>query len=206
MIVAGADTTATAFAAVVYHLLTNPRVYAKMMEEINAATAAGHLAPVPAYEQITKHCPYYAAIIKETLRLSPPAPQIWGRTVSPGGLTIAGMGIPAGTDIVCDPWIVQRDPGIYGDDADMFRPERWLESEEKSKLYQKYAVTFGYGTRSCLGKDLAAMELHKAPLAFFRAFEIDIENEDEPGQLFLKATITWYEDFWMRIRHRAVAC
>jgi cytochrome P450 len=61
--------------------------------------------------------------------------------------------------------MVHRDKKIYGDDAEIFRPQRWLEDGgDRGRLFDKYNMAFGFGTRSCLGKDLAMMELLKTLL------------------------------------------
>ena len=88
------------------------------------------------------------------------------RSVSRGGLTIAGKHVPEGVEAACNPWIVNRDKAVWGEDAEEFRPERWLsdggdEDEERLKRYNRYLMTWGYGTRICLGRDLAMMELYK---------------------------------------------
>ena len=54
--------------------------------------------------------------------------------------------------MTCNPWLVHRDKKIFGEDAEDFRPERWLESEDQTRMLSKHIMTFGYGPRACLGK------------------------------------------------------
>lgn len=219
VLLAGADTTGTAFQALLSYVLANPTVYEKMMAEIDAAARAGHLSsPVPQYSEVFEHLPYYIACVRESMRLCPSAPNIFPRYVSSPGMDLYGKWAPAGTEISCNPWIVQRDPAIYGPDAEEFRPERWLDPE-KAKLYQKYFFGFGYGARICLGQDIARMELYKGPLHFFQRFtplvvkkdgiesatekKSDLQGLESTGRFVVKGGVGFWEDVWITIRKRA---
>ena len=57
--------------------------------------------------------------------------------------------IPAGTPISMTAKLLQELRHIWGEDANEYRPERWLG--EKGKRLQKYLMSFGRGTRICLG-------------------------------------------------------
>ncbi|KAF2139253.1 uncharacterized protein K452DRAFT_254487 [Aplosporella prunicola CBS 121167] len=203
VLLAGADTTGTAFQAFMLHIMANPDVYDKLMDELDTATRAGHLSEMPQYMEVIEHCPYYVACLKESTRLNPSAPNIFPRLVNKGGMELYGKYVPEGMEVTCNPWLVHRDTAIYGADAEVFRPERWLESEEKAKEYTKYNMAFGYGARVCLGREIANMELYKAPLQFFRTFKPTILNKQEPGKYLVKGGVSYFTDMWITLDRRA---
>lgn len=202
MLLAGADTTGTSFQALMLHILSDGRVYDKVMAEIDAATREKQLSSMPQYDEVMTHCPYYVACVKESMRLNPSAPNIFPRLAPKGGMDVFGTYVPEGTELTCNPWLVHRDSKIYGPDADKFRPERWLDPED-AKIFSKYNMGFGYGARVCLGKEIAHMELYKAPLQFLRSFRVDILNKEEPAKYFVKGGVSHFEDMWVKIDKRA---
>jgi cytochrome P450 len=104
--------------------------------------------------------PYLRAVIKETLRWSHPAPTFFPRITGKDGIMLGdGRHIPAGVEININQHVALRDKGIYGADADMFRPERWLVSNEEVQRMEKYSNVWGYGPSVCLGRPIAEMEL-----------------------------------------------
>lgn len=53
--------------------------------------------------------------------------------------------------------VVQFNKDVFGEDAHEFRPERWLESEEKYRAMERAMLVFGAGTRTCIGKHVSAL-------------------------------------------------
>ena len=168
VLLAGSDTTGTALQTLILHILSSPRIYTRLMQEIDTATTSANfsLAGIPQYDDVIQHCPFYIACVKESLRLYPPALGLMPRIISKGGVELCGRWIPEGTEVTSTAWTINRDIGVYGSDVGVYRPERWLEDgEEEIKAYHKSALWFSYGSRVCLGKDLALLELYKAGLA-----------------------------------------
>lgn len=78
----------------------------------------------------------------------------------PGG-TVVGMNVPA----------MLRSTELFGSDADLFRPERWLEASEakRAEMERQVETMFGHGRWMCAGKPIALMELYKT------FFEVSLE-------------------------------
>lgn len=140
------------------HLMTNPRVFAALRAEIDDSQTS---SPIKTAE--AKKLPYLQAVIKEGLRIFPPVTGLMSKVVPPGGDTINSLYIPEGTKIGYCAWGVFRDKKIWGEDADVFYPERWLEgSSEKIQMQEStLELIFGYGRWQCLGKNVAMIELDK---------------------------------------------
>lgn len=85
------------------------------------------------------------------------------KEVPPEGDTLHGKFIPGGTRIAHNTWGVLRQESIFGQDADLFQPERWLKADvTKRSLMQKTTeLSFGYGRWVCLGKPVVFMVLNK---------------------------------------------
>jgi cytochrome P450 len=60
-------------------------------------------------------------------------------------------------------WSLHRNKEVYGEDAEEFRPERWQQKDnpERVKLMEQCFATFGFGSRTCIGKNMAYMEINK---------------------------------------------
>ncbi|GAB1319696.1 Pisatin demethylase [Madurella fahalii] len=180
LIQAGADTTGTALGSTLRFLLTHPSCLARVRSEIAAAEAAGRLSSPVQYEETRAYLPYFVACIKESMRLNPPATNLFSRLVPEGGARVGGVFVPEGTEITTQAWVVMRDPELYAPDPEAYRPERWLESEEKTAEFESCSFVFGMGPRVCLGKDIAVMELYKLLPEILRRFDMELVSEGRP--------------------------
>jgi cytochrome P450 len=114
------------------------------------------------------------AIVKETLRLNPPASAALRRLTAPR--RVGGFDLPAGIDVMIPSTLVHRDPRGF-DDPDAFHPERWCASPPPGAPF----FPFGGGARRCVGEHLAHAELATVVPAFLRiARPVPIAPEPEP--------------------------
>lgn len=115
-------------------------------------------------------CHYLNAVISEVLRLHPPFSWL-GRTPT-HWTDVAGTALPPGLSISISPWATHRDPTLWGDDAHLFRPSRWLSSHGSYDPSARPALlSFGAGPRKCIAETLARMELQCVLAAVFGSYE-----------------------------------
>ena len=153
---AGSDTTAIALRAIFYYLLKNPQYYARLRQEIDEAEAKGLFSDSVTYAQ-ARALPFFQAVVSEALRLCPSVALCMPRYPPKGGATVCGEYFPETVQVGCNPWTIHINKEIYGQDAEIFNPDRWLVSEERNKEMEKYSLTFGAGSRTCVGKNISLM-------------------------------------------------
>lgn len=103
------------------------------------------------------------AVIKEGLRIHPPVTGLMLKEVPLQGDTVLGYYLPPKTKIGYSAFGLFLDPKLWGNDAKIYRPERWLEGtpEEIRRKEHNLELVFGGGRSQCLGKTVAAIELNK---------------------------------------------
>ncbi|KAH7034292.1 cytochrome P450 [Macrophomina phaseolina] len=178
VIVGGSETVAKVLTHITFHLLDQPRVLTRLREELESGgfmTAEMKTNNQTPQWQDLERCSYLAAVVIEGLRVSLPAVQRMNRVLpnqwrvfcvpdhirrdpKTGQPMIREVRIPPGTPVSMSPHLLHFDPSIFPE-PHVFRPERWLE-KEAGKLGQGYLASFGYGTRICVGMNLAYAELH----------------------------------------------
>ncbi|KAG0649269.1 Cytochrome P450 monooxygenase lolP1 [Hyphodiscus hymeniophilus] len=149
----------TTLRATMLFVITNHNIYTKLQAEIDSTVVPGTIISNHQVEAL----PYLRAVIKEGARMWPPASGLMSKKTPPEGDMINGVFVPGGIDIGQCAWDVQRSKRVYGEDSPVFRPERWLEVKEEQleRMERSLSLIWGYGKYSCLGKNIAWMELNK---------------------------------------------
>ncbi|KAE9372687.1 cytochrome P450 [Stipitochalara longipes BDJ] len=201
-VIAGSDTTAATIRIVLLNLMSSPPYYRKLQAEIDSAIAAGKISS-PIKDNEAKRLPYLQAVIKEGLRINPPASGIFSRQVPKGGDVLNGIFVPGGTQIGSSSYGMHHSKKIFGEDADAFRPERWLEAERDrlSEMTSTVDLVFHYGKTQCLGKLVALTELNKIFVELLRRFDFAIVNANQPANIH-NVGIWIITDFWVRVTKR----
>jgi cytochrome P450 len=148
-LLAGHETTALALTWTWYLLAQHPEVENQLHAELDRVLAGRS----PEFAELAR-LPYTECVIKESMRLYPPAWSL-ARTVI-RDFELRGYTIPAGANVVMSQWVMHRHPAYFRD-PERFDPERWL-SEEAKKLPRFAYFPFGGGPRQCIGASFAMME------------------------------------------------
>mmetsp|Transcript_140938 Transcript_140938/g.351419 ORF Transcript_140938/g.351419 Transcript_140938/m.351419 type:complete len:480 (-) Transcript_140938:223-1662(-) len=176
---AGHDTTSASLAFTFAMLGSHPEVQQRVYEEIAAIPADALLSELSDPRKL----PYLGAVIKETLRLYPPASMVI-RT-SKFDEEIRGHHVPAGINYVPSIWAIQRDPIVF-EAADEFRPERWQDtSGEQLKRMQDHWMPFMIGARGCIGQQFSLMEMRTVLATLLRRFRAELVSEPKVVQRML---------------------
>ncbi|KAJ5238398.1 hypothetical protein N7468_003017, partial [Penicillium chermesinum] len=199
MVVAGSETTASALRVIMLYVMTTPRVYQKLKRIIADAVRDRTVSSPITYEQ-AKKIPYLQAVLTEGLRMRPPAPSLFPKSVPKGGDTIHGKFVPEGTAIGMNTPSLMRSYEEFGPDPDVFRPERFMEADgtQRAKMERTVDLLFGYGRWICAGKPVALMELNKVCFELLRAFDFQLENPLKPWDTEAYTIFMEY-NFWVKV-------
>ncbi|CAE6431371.1 unnamed protein product [Rhizoctonia solani] len=169
-LIAGHETTSGMLSFVMAHVMKNPEVYAKIRNEVDTFDK---------YPVI--------AVLRESLRVTPSIGQY---SVTPHKDEIIGDGkylIKKGTIVVILAGDIGKDPVVWGEDAEVFNPDRMLDGKFEA-LPPKAWIPFGNGARACIGRPFAWQEALIAIATLFQKF--DFKPSDESYTLQLKQTLT----------------
>ena len=175
LIFAGSDSTGMNLATILFMLARHHDCYQKLREEVTTSAAG--------FDNL-QSLPYLRGVVKEGLRLSMANPTRLPRVVPPGGWTFKGTHFPTGTEVSCTPFSLHLNPEVFPDPR-AFKPERWIDPSEEM---MRDAIPFGLGSRQCIARNLATVEL-------FCAVERIVQADILEGAKSLKAGIEILEWF-----------
>ncbi|KAI5399557.1 cytochrome P450 76T24 [Lathyrus oleraceus] len=172
LLVAGTDTTAYGLERAMSELVRNPEIMSKAKKELEEIIGLGN----PVEESDIDRLPYLQAVVKESLRLHPPAPLLLPRKARVD-VEISGYIIPKGAQVLINEWAIGR-TDIW-EDAHLFSPERFIGSEIDVKGRHFKLTPFGSGRRICPGSPLAVRMLHLMLGSLINSFDWKLENNME---------------------------
>ncbi|KAJ7882007.1 cytochrome P450 [Mycena olivaceomarginata] len=178
-LIAGHETSSGMMTFMIYYLLKNPETLRKLRAQVDEVLGT---RPIQ-YDDFAK-LPYLIAVMRETLRLYPTAP---GRVASPlQDTTLDGgkFAVKKGDSILILVGPMQRDPSVWGKDAEQFRPERMLDFEA---LPPNAWQPFGFGARGCIGRAFAWQEVCLVMASIVQRF--DLRLDDPSYALKIKQTL-----------------
>ncbi|THD75447.1 MAG: cytochrome P450 [Bradyrhizobium sp.] len=196
-LIAGHETTSGLLSCTIYALLKHPDVLKKAYEEVDRVLGPD-IEAKPTYQQVTQ-LTYITQILKEALRLWPPAPAYGIAPLQDE--TIGGKyKLRKNTFITVLVMALHRDPSVWGPNPDAFDPENFSREAEAARPVNAWKP-FGNGQRACIGRGFA---MHEAALAIGMILQrfklIDVNRY----QMVLKETLTIKPDgFKIKVRARS---
>ncbi|KAK7715838.1 hypothetical protein SLS63_011253 [Diaporthe eres] len=182
---AGHETMTSTLISTFAMLGAHPEVQQRVAREVVATSETRSRLGSPAYDDAVR-LQLTQTSIREAQRLHPVIGMALPRRVPGGGMAVHGLAIPPGTTVGCNPVSLHRSPEIFGDDAEVFRPERWLvgggdgnDDEEKTRAMERYNLIWGGGARTCPGRHLAEMLVSKIAPALVANFEVEVTMPPE---------------------------
>jgi cytochrome P450 len=192
MFFAGHETTARTMSNAWYALSRNPEVLVNLQLELDSVLQGR----IPTVEDLRK-LPYTLKIIKEVLRLYPPAP-FYARDAIEDDV-INGYKIRKGSAILMSPYYTHRHPEFWEDPL-KFDPDRWEPEKEKSRHRHAYHP-FSSGKRVCIGNNFSLLESHILLATLAQKFTPVLRHNFEITWE-MKGTLSAKEGFPMKIVKR----
>ncbi|KAL4597092.1 hypothetical protein ACB092_12G210500 [Castanea dentata] len=168
LVFTGAGSTSTTLTWAISLLLNHPSVLKAAQEELDMHVGKDKWVE----ESDIKNLKYLDAIVKETLRLYPPAP-LTGIREAVEDCTVGGYYVPKGTRLLINIWKLQRDPRVWSNPSE-FQPERFMTTHADIEVWgQNFEyIPFSSGRRSCPGITFGLQVVHWALARVLQGFDI----------------------------------
>ncbi|KAL2622218.1 hypothetical protein R1flu_002423 [Riccia fluitans] len=203
-IIAGRDTTAITLSWFTYMICLHPEVAEKVYEEVtelersesSAATEEGQDSLEDQFAKFAEVLTFYSvgklnylhAALTETLRLFPPVP-LNGKIAEKDDWLPNGVKVKKGTMLTYSSYAMGRLERLWGPDAKEYKPERWLKDGAFQPVSPFKFISFHAGSRLCLGKESAYLQMKMAAAFLIRFFKFELvpNQEIRPRVMFVLA-------------------
>ncbi|KAJ6785609.1 hypothetical protein PWT90_00481 [Aphanocladium album] len=195
---AGHETTSVSLTWAIYALCLNPEMQKKLRAEVRAHLPSVDDSSAAVTSVDIDRLPYLNAVVNEVLRRYPAVP-VTGR-IAVQDTTVLGTPVARGTPVTIPQWAINVDRTLWGDDAEEFNPERWLDHRDDGVTLNNtggassnYAMsTFLHGPRSCIGAAFAKGEFACLLAAWVGRFEFELVDKSlmDPEKLKIKSGVT----------------
>ncbi|XP_026429642.1 cytochrome P450 76A2-like [Papaver somniferum] len=175
--IAGIDSIITPLEWVMTEVMRNPEVMRKAKDEI--AQVVGYNKKIE--ESDVESLPYLGSVIKETLRLHPPAPMLIPRTIVED-TEFMGYIIPKDTAVLVNFWSIGRDSDLW-DDPLSFNPDRFIGNNTDYRGQHSQFLPFGAGRRMCAGLPLVHQILPIVVGSLLQSFDWTLETGVTPESI-----------------------
>ncbi|KAF7844711.1 geraniol 8-hydroxylase-like [Senna tora] len=170
LFIAGIDTTSSTVEWAMAELLYNPKKLEEAKHELQLALHKGEQFE----ESHISKLPFLKAVVKETLRLHPPAPFLIPHK-SEEDVELRGFLVPKNSQILINVWAMGRDSRIW-ENPNQFMPERFLKSEIDFKGHDFELIPFGAGRRICPGLPLANKIVHNILASILHCYDWKLDD------------------------------
>lgn len=172
MFIAGNETSTTTILWTLVHLVTHPKIQAKIRAQLDEVVGFDRKPELKDREKL----PYVEAVLAETSRLSSVVPLCIPHKATKDA-SLQGYFIPKDTVVILNLWAIHHDEKEWKDPWE-FRPERFLDSDGKMRDTSKLSyMPFGAGRRVCLGEALAKQEMFLVICGLLQQFEFKAPKE-----------------------------
>jgi cytochrome P450 len=174
LLIAGHDTTAAGLTWLFYSLARQPETAALVHQELDAVLG-GRAPTISDLPQLR----YTERVVKETLRLYPPAYAVFMRQAL-ADVEIAGHAVRRDSLVQLFPYVCQRDPRWFPN-PEKFDPDRFLPEHQQNRPAFAY-FPFGGGPPACIGNTFATMEMTLVAASLLQDLNVELAAGQEPPQ------------------------
>ncbi|KAK5037293.1 hypothetical protein LTR13_005099 [Exophiala sideris] len=175
LMVAGASTGSVTMNWMTYYLSKNPSVKTRVIQQLEDMFPDNLNGSTPLPFSKLQHLSLLESTEVECLRMHPPIGYAMPRMTPPSGAVICGLYVPGNVDVGVPAAIIGRNSGVYHD-PNTWDPDRWMDEKADLSTMKLSFLGFGYGSRQCIGRNVANQFVMKMMATLLLRYDIQLED------------------------------